>query len=68
MVPIAQVGTHYLLTLKAINCVNGESLASTEAQASDKNHVFEALGTTASLNAPQTGRVSECHAEVQYSS
>ena len=46
---IAQVGTHYLLTLKAINCVNGESLASTEAEANDKNHVLEALGTTASL-------------------
>jgi eukaryotic-like serine/threonine-protein kinase len=46
---IAQIGAHYLLTLKAINCVNGESLASTEAQASDKNHVLEALGTTASV-------------------
>jgi eukaryotic-like serine/threonine-protein kinase len=45
---IAQIGTHYLLTLKAINCVDGESLASTEAQASDKNHVLEALGKTAS--------------------
>ncbi len=45
---IAQIGAHYLLTLKAINCVNGESLASTEAQASDKNHVLDALGTTAS--------------------
>ncbi len=45
---IAQIGAHYLLTLKAINCVNGESLASTEAQAGDKNHVLEALGTTAS--------------------
>ncbi len=34
---IAQIGTQYLLTLKAINCASGESLASTEAQASDKN-------------------------------
>jgi eukaryotic-like serine/threonine-protein kinase len=46
---IAQIGAHYLLTLKAINCVNGESLASTEAQASDKNHVLEALGKTGSV-------------------
>jgi eukaryotic-like serine/threonine-protein kinase len=45
---IAQVGTQYLLTLKAVNCANGESLASTEAQASDKNHVLDALGKTAS--------------------
>src|SRR5208282_3775343 len=41
---IAQIGTQYLLTLKAVNCATGESLASTEAQASDKNHVLEALG------------------------
>lgn len=45
---VAQVGTQYLLTLKAVDCQNGESLASTEAQASDKNHVLEALGKIAS--------------------
>jgi len=45
---IAQIGTKYLLTLKAINCLNGETLASAEAQASDKNHVLDALGKTAS--------------------
>jgi eukaryotic-like serine/threonine-protein kinase len=45
---IAQVGTPYLLTLKAVNCVSGKSLASAEAQASDKNHVLDALGKTAS--------------------
>ena len=44
---IAQIGTQYLLTVKAINCASGESLASTEAQASDKNHVLDALGKTA---------------------
>src|ERR1700719_2967300 len=45
---ITQVGTPYLLTVKAVNCGSGESLASTEAQASDKNHVLDALGKTAS--------------------
>jgi eukaryotic-like serine/threonine-protein kinase len=45
---IAQIGQQYLLTLKAVNCANGESLASTEAKASDKNHVLDALGKTAS--------------------
>ena len=45
---IAQIGTQYLLTLKAVNCVSGETLASTEAQAGDKNHVLDALGKTAS--------------------
>jgi eukaryotic-like serine/threonine-protein kinase len=45
---IAQIGTQYLLTLKAVNCASGQSLASAEAQASDKNHVLDALGKTAS--------------------
>jgi eukaryotic-like serine/threonine-protein kinase len=38
------MGTPYVLTLKAINCISGESLATTDAQASDKNHVLDALG------------------------
>ncbi len=45
---IAQIGTPYLLTVKAVNCASGEMLASTEAQASDKSHVLDALGKTAS--------------------
>src|ERR1700693_4900915 len=45
---IAQLGTQYNLILKAVNCVSGESLASTEAQANDKNHVLDALGKAAS--------------------
>jgi tetratricopeptide (TPR) repeat protein len=44
---IAQIGTRYLITLKAVNCVNGDTLASTEAQATDKNHVLDALGKVA---------------------
>jgi serine/threonine protein kinase/tetratricopeptide (TPR) repeat protein len=45
---IAKIGSPYLLTLKAVNCASGETLASTEAQASDKDHVLDALGKTAS--------------------
>ena len=45
---IAQIGTRYSIVLKAINCETGESLASTEAQAADKNHVLDALGKVAS--------------------
>ncbi len=45
---IAQIGTQYLLSVKAVNCASGESLASTDAQASDKNHVLDALGKAAS--------------------
>jgi eukaryotic-like serine/threonine-protein kinase len=45
---IAQIGTRYLLTLKAVNCTSGDSLASAEAQAGNKNDVLDALGKTAS--------------------
>jgi eukaryotic-like serine/threonine-protein kinase len=44
---ITQIGTPYLLTVKAVDCVNGETLTSTEAQASDKSHVLDALAKTA---------------------
>ena len=45
---IAQIGAQYLLTVKAVNCESGGSLASAEATASDKDHVLDALGKTAS--------------------
>jgi tetratricopeptide (TPR) repeat protein len=45
---IAQIGTRYLLTLKAVNCESGKTLASAESHASDENHVLDALGKTAS--------------------
>jgi len=45
---IAQIGSQYLLTLKALNCASGQSLASTEAETSGKNHVLEALGKASS--------------------
>jgi eukaryotic-like serine/threonine-protein kinase len=45
---IALIGARYNLILKAVNCVNGELLADTEAQANDKSHVLDALGKAAS--------------------
>ena len=45
---IGQIGSQYLLTIKAINCASGEVLASTESQAADKNQVLGALGSAAS--------------------
>ncbi len=45
---IALIGTRYTLILKAVNCVNGDLLAVTEAQANDKSHVLDALGKAAS--------------------
>jgi tetratricopeptide (TPR) repeat protein len=45
---IAQIGSQYLLTVKAVNCASGEVLASTNAQATDKDHVLGALGSASS--------------------
>jgi eukaryotic-like serine/threonine-protein kinase len=59
---IAQIGTQYLLTLKAVNCSSGESLASTEAQASDKSHVLDSLGKAAS---EIRNKLGESHNTVQ---
>ncbi|MGC1105174.1 MAG: tetratricopeptide repeat protein, partial [Candidatus Acidiferrales bacterium] len=52
---IAQIGSQYLLTLKALGCANGQLLASTEAQASDKNDVLAALGKISSDIRKQLG-------------
>jgi eukaryotic-like serine/threonine-protein kinase len=45
---IAQIGNEYTLILKAVNCATGDTLASTEATAADKNHVLDTLGKAAS--------------------
>ncbi len=52
---IAQVGDRYSLVLKAVNCSTGDSLASVEAEASDKNHVLEALGKMATAMREKLG-------------
>ena len=59
---IAQIGIPYLLTLRATACSTGGLLASTEAQASDKNHVLDALGKIAS---EMRGKLGESLASVQ---
>jgi hypothetical protein len=45
---IALIGTRYNLIPKAIDCANGDLFASSEAQASDKSHVLDALENAAS--------------------
>ena len=45
---IAEIGAQYNLILNALNCSTGETIASAEARANDKNHVLEVLGTLAS--------------------
>lgn len=45
---IAQIGTPYQLVIRAVDCASGETLASTQAEAADKDHVLEALGKASS--------------------
>jgi tetratricopeptide (TPR) repeat protein len=45
---IASLGTQYVLTLNAINCQTGDSLAQQQAEASSKEQVLSALGTAVS--------------------
>jgi DNA-binding winged helix-turn-helix (wHTH) protein len=52
---IAQLGSRYLLTLKALDCASGETLAITEAEANDKTHVLDALGKIASVTRNKLG-------------
>jgi DNA-binding winged helix-turn-helix (wHTH) protein/tetratricopeptide (TPR) repeat protein len=59
---IAQLGTQYLLTLKASNCGTGDTLGHVQARAKDKNHVLDALGT---LAAAMRSRLGESLSTVQ---
>jgi eukaryotic-like serine/threonine-protein kinase len=59
---IALIGTRYNLILKAVNCANGDLLASTEAQARDKSHVLDALGNAAT---EMRGKLGESLTTVQ---
>jgi DNA-binding winged helix-turn-helix (wHTH) protein/tetratricopeptide (TPR) repeat protein len=52
---IAQLGARYLLTLKALDCSTGETLASTEAEANDKGRVLDALGKIAAATRTKLG-------------
>lgn len=45
---ISSIGTRYDLVLRAIDCGNGNLLASTEAPAQDKDHVLDAVSKLAS--------------------
>jgi len=44
---IASLGRNYVVTLQAVACANGATLAREQVQAQDKEHVLNALGTAA---------------------
>ncbi len=59
---IASLGKSYVLTIQAIACHDGATLAREQTQAPDKEHVLEALGTVATA---MRGKLGESHDSVQ---
>ncbi|HET9401801.1 MAG TPA: protein kinase, partial [Candidatus Acidoferrales bacterium] len=59
---IAQIGNSYNLVLKAVNCATGDTLASAESQAQDKDHVLNAVTNVA---AGIRGKLGESLASMQ---
>ncbi len=59
---IAQIGNTYNLVLNAVNCSTGEPLASSTAEAQDKDHVLSALGYAAE---DVRGKLGESLASIQ---
>ena len=59
---IASLGKSYVLTLQAIACQHGATLALQQIQAEDKEHVLKALGTAATA---LRGKLGESHDSIQ---
>ena len=59
---IASLGTQYILTLNAVNCQSGDSLAQQQVEASSKEQVLTALGSAVSK---LRGTLGESLASVQ---
>jgi len=59
---IAALGSHFAITLKAINCQSGDSLGATEAEAESREKVLGALGQAAT---ELRGKLGESLASIQ---
>jgi serine/threonine protein kinase len=59
---IAQIGSTYNLILNAVNCASGETLATSQTEATDKNQVLGALGKAAE---EMRGKLGESLASIQ---
>jgi eukaryotic-like serine/threonine-protein kinase len=59
---IASLGSQYVLTLNAINCQSGDSLAQEQTQVASKEQVLTALGSAVSK---MRGRLGESLASIQ---
>ncbi len=61
---IAQIGTQYLLTLKAVNCVSGEIAGEHGSSGERQEPRARCSGKDSFGNSKQTGRVAEHRSEV----
>jgi eukaryotic-like serine/threonine-protein kinase len=59
---IGSLGKSYVISLEAVACQNGATLAREQVQAEDKEHVLNALGTAA---ATLRGKLGESHNSIQ---
>jgi tetratricopeptide (TPR) repeat protein len=59
---IAALGSHYIVTLNALNCATGESLAREQREADSKEHVLTDLGQASSS---MRARLGESLASIQ---
>jgi len=59
---IASLGKNYVITLQAIACQDGATLAREQIQAEDKEHVLKAVGSAATA---MRGKLGESHSSIQ---
>jgi tetratricopeptide (TPR) repeat protein len=59
---IAGLGKSYVVTLQAIGCKEGATLAREQIQADDKEHVLNAVGSAATA---MRGKLGESHSSIQ---
>ena len=59
---IASLGKNYVITLQAITCPGGVTLAREQIQANDKEHVLDAVGTAATA---MRAKLGESRASIQ---
>ena len=63
---VDKLGSSYVITLNAQNTTTGDTLATEQAQASDKDHVLEAAGRGRHRHALPPRRVSLLHQEARH--
>ena len=64
---ISSLGSHYVVTLEAVNAQNGDSLAREQVEADSKEQVLKSLDQRCVQLAGEAGRIHWFGAEVRYS-